>query len=335
MGKHKAIAHGLSAHLVSARGASWNLPLKPGDVWLWSLPLFHVSGLGILFRCTLAGATLAIPEHGVPLSQQFSAQRPTHVSFVPTQLRNLLDESERAPPYLRAALLGGAPAPAELIERAIRADWPLLTTYGLTEMASQVTTTSLPIKAGDLSTAGRVLPGREIRIGADEQIYVRGMTLMSGYQHGRANVLPCDADGWFATGDRGGWDDAGRLLVRGRIDNLFISGGENIYPEEIESELLKLPGVRQVVVVPLEDATYGQRPAAFVDCDQWQVDAWRQGLLQRLPRFKLPDHFFPWPPQSAIKPNRQLLQKLAAEQRQHVAEQLKQRPPTRTSDRID
>jgi O-succinylbenzoic acid--CoA ligase len=312
-GTAKAVAHELSAHLASAQGANDNLPLTTGDAWLLSLPLFHVSGLGILFRCVVAGATLIVPSGEHRLHEQMDRYHPSHVSLVPTQLSRLLDHYTSAPSYLRAVLLGGGPLPNELIERARRTGWPLLTTYGLTEMASQVTTSAPGAGDDELRTAGRVLRGREVRITADGEIVVRGETLFCGYVNGHSLTCPWDADGWFATGDLGAWDAAGRLIVLGRRDNCFISGGENIYPEEIERVLLDQRGVRQAIVVPVADERFGQRPVAFVEGDAWEPDEWCKALALHLPRFKLPDRFLAWPDQVGLKPHRPDFQRLAEE----------------------
>ncbi len=249
------------------RGSNQNLPLRPGDRWLLSLPLFHVSGIGILFRCAMAGATVAIPSQELSLRAQIQQHQPTHLSLVPTQLSRLMDQQAQPPASLRAVLLGGGPLPSDLIRRASAAGWPLATTYGLSEMASQVTTTAAGAGDDELRTAGHVLAGRELKIGDDREILVRGETLFRGYVQQRDMTRPSDADGWFHTGDLGCWDAAGRLIVIGRRDNLFISGGENIYPEEIELVLLDLPGVRQALVVPIASQQYGQRPVAYIDGD--------------------------------------------------------------------
>jgi o-succinylbenzoate---CoA ligase len=312
-GTPKAIAHELEAHLASARGANQNLPLAAGDRWLLSLPLFHVSGLGILFRCTLAGATIVVPEPELALDDQVRQQRPTHLSLVPTQLIRWMDQSPRPPQSLQAVLLGGAPLPTDLIRHAHAQGWPLLTTYGLSEMASQVTTTLPGCDLDELRTSGHVLAGREMMIGPDEEIRVRGSTLMAGYVQGRQLQRPLDAGGWFHTGDLGRWDSAGRLVVIGRRDHLFISGGENVYPEEIELALLDLPGVQQAIVVPVTCREYGQRPVAFVDGDLKQVESWREALARRLPRYKLPDLFLAWPPSIGLKPDRRELKRLAGQ----------------------
>ena len=101
--------------------------------------------------------------------------------------------------------------------------------------------------------------------------------------------------------------------VLGRLDNLFISGGENIQPEEIEKALLALPGISQAIVVPIDNAEFGQRPVAFVEAESWNEAGWEQALRQLLPGFKIPARFCPWPAdQSGLKPSRAALQELAA-----------------------
>jgi O-succinylbenzoic acid--CoA ligase len=310
-GTPKAIAHDLAAHLASAAGSNENLPLRAGDRWLLSLPLCHVSGLGIVFRCMLAGATIVIPRPDTPLEAQLESLAITHLSLVPTQLLRIVTAHRHPPAALQAVLLGGAPLPGDLIQRAGAAGWPLYTTYGLTEMASQVTATGPRAKAEDLQTCGRLLRGRELKMGADGEIHVRGASLCRGYVQEDRIACPWGADGWFATGDRGQWDEQGRLIVLGRRDNLFISGGENVYPEEIERALMSLPGVRQALVVAVPDQQFGARPVAFVDGEPFAPLQWQAALADRLPRFKIPDRFYPVPPTGGLKPDRHQLRELA------------------------
>jgi O-succinylbenzoic acid--CoA ligase len=241
------------------------------------------------------------------------ALQPTRLSLVPTQLRQLHTQSGQPWPALRSVLVGGAPCPDRWLREAHTDGWPLLTTYGLTEMASQVTTTEPQATFDQLLTAGTPLPGREVRIASTGEIMVRGDSLFRGYVDGpTCDASSIDSQGWYSTRDRGHWDERGRLVVLGRLDNLFISGGENIYPEEIECLLQEQAGVRQALVVPIAHTVYGQRPVAFVDGDLAQEPQWRQYLEDRLPRFKIPDKFFPWPPDADLKPRRPWFQERAA-----------------------
>ena len=324
-GAPKAALHSYGNHHFSAAGSNKNIELRPGDRWLLSLPLYHVGGLAITFRCWLARAVVALPATGEPLGAALVRCRATHASLVPTQLRRLLRENERenkqcegakreeasALERLRAVLLGGAAVPAALLDEAHDRGLPVHTSYGLTEMASQVTTTPPDASREDLRTAGHLLPHRRLRIAEDGELLVAGETLFAGYlQHGLVRRLQ-DADGWFHTGDLGALDARGRLRVTGRKDHLFISGGENIQPEEIERALGQLHGVVQAVVVPVPDAEFGQRPVAFVRGARGGsvLGGLAEQLEEVLPRFKIPDAFYPWPeePEKGMKTDRAAL----------------------------
>jgi O-succinylbenzoic acid--CoA ligase len=207
--------------------------------------------------------------------------------------------------------------PAVLIDRALESGLPIHTSYGLTEMGSQVCTTGIADPAAKLFTSGRILPHRELKINPDGEILVRGATRFCGYDLGGTLVEPFDREGWFATGDLGEMDSEGYLSVRGRKDNLFVSGGENILPEEIETALCRLPDVREVVAVAIEDDEFGSRPVAFVRSNEgvpFDESRFVRFLERFLPRFKIPDEFFPWPddaPVDSSKPDRKWFVKRA------------------------
>lgn len=303
-GTPKAALHTFGNHYHNALGSNANIVLRPGDRWLHSLPLYHVGGISILFRCLLAGATISLPEQGTPIGESISGLGATHVSLVSTQLLRLLREDTELA-GLKAVLMGGGPVSASLVEEALSCGLPVHTSYGLTEMASQVTTTPPGAPPEALRTAGLVLPGREVSVSAEGEILVRGDTLFAGYVEDEDLDLPVDAAGWFHTGDTGEMDEEGYLRVTGRRDNLFVSGGENIQPEEIEEALSSLPGVDEAVVVPVDDAEFGQRPVAFVRTEGGSTVDLAPGLEKVLPRFKIPVSFHPWPEESGgMKVNR-------------------------------
>jgi o-succinylbenzoate---CoA ligase len=293
-GVPKAALHTFGNHYHSALGSNANIALMPGDRWLHSLPLYHVGGLSILFRCLLAGATVALPQQGTPPGEAIAGFGATHVSLVSTQLLRLLRE-DADPGGLEAVLMGGGPIPASLVDEAVARGLPVHTSYGLTEMASQVTTTPPGVSLEELRTAGRVLPHREVAISGSGEILVRGQTLFAGYVEGERLDRPLDAEGWFHTGDLGELDDNSYLRVRGRMDNLFVSGGENVQPEEIEEALCRLEGIVEVVVVPVPDEEFGARPVAFIRTDDLEPGDLAHELEPVLPRFKIPISFHPWP----------------------------------------
>ncbi|WP_179862132.1 o-succinylbenzoate--CoA ligase [Longibacter salinarum] len=294
-GRPKIAVHTLGNHVYSARGSAENIPLGLGDTWLASLPLYHVGGLAILFRTALAGAAIAMPNPEASFSQAVIDFRPTHVSMVATQLRRLLDAPTESNVMgsVSAALIGGSAIPAEFLDRAVSYGWPVHTSYGSTEMSSQITTTPPAADRKTLATSGFLLPHRELEI-REGAIYVRGRTLFAGYATNAGATGELDdartTGGWFATGDLGYLDDNGRLCVTGRADRLIISGGENIQPEEIEKELERLEGVRRAAVVGVPDEEFGRRPVAFV---RWDSGADRRDLVPELrgvlPGYKIPD----------------------------------------------
>jgi O-succinylbenzoic acid--CoA ligase len=193
--------------------------------------------------------------------------------------------------------LGGGPTPGYLLEESLARKLPIHTSYGLTEMASQVTATPPGASREELRTSGRPLPHREVSVSDDGEILVKGETLFAGYVEGEAIDRSIDTDGWFHTKDQGELDAEGYLRVRGRKDNLFISGGENVQSEEIEEALCLLEGVEEAVVVPVPDAEFGTRPAAFVRTTGGveEPENLARALEPVLARFKIPVAFYQWP----------------------------------------
>ncbi|SJN59283.1 2-succinylbenzoate--CoA ligase [Vibrio ruber DSM 16370] len=284
-GDAKAVAHTSHQHFASAQGLLSQFHFSAGDTWLLSLPVYHVSGLSIIYRWLQAGACLRIGR--VAAGELADV---THASLVPTQLQRLL--AQPIPLALTHVLLGGSHIPAELARQAAALGIETWLGYGMTEAASTVTAKQV----GGLESCGRVLPFRQVKI-ADERIYISGDTLACGYYRQGELTPLCDETGWFDSKDMGYWHDQ-ELHVTGRADNLFISGGENIHCEEIEAVLVRHPQIETAVIVPVADATYGMRPVAVIDCEQdWQsmsadISAWLEG---RLEKFKWPDSYYRLP----------------------------------------
>jgi len=326
-GHTKAVLHSYGNHYYSAKASNANLRLRSGDRWLLALPLYHVSGLSILFRCIMGGAAVVMTDERTTLAQALRDYEITHLSVVDTQLRRLLDADIDAAAIgrLRGVLVGGSAIPPTLVREARRRGLPLFTTYGLTEMASQVTTTSAATPPAEQTTSGKPLPYCQVRIGPDHEIQVKGKSLFLGYVEGNETTRPVSEDGWFATGDVGDIDASGYLSVRGRRDNMFVSGGENIHPEEIERALRATRGIQDAVVVPVPHAEYGYRPVAFLKARRGDLPR-KEELVARLeaalPRYKIPDAFYAWPGQEqvngTIKVNRPFFRALARDMCQDV-----------------
>lgn len=323
-GQEKGVLLSYGALYYNALGSNENIKLAPGDRWLLSLPLFHVGGLGILFRSFIAGAAVVVPQENEKeaLEDSISTNRVTHVSLVSTQLLRLMNQLEASSAscrdfsHLKAVLLGGSGFPGTLIQKALSLNLPIHTSYGLSEMASQVTTTPPGAQAEKLFTSGKLLAHRDLMIDKNDEICVKGKTLFKGYVEGEVVARSRGRGGWFHIGDIGRVDEDGYLTVLGRRDNMFISGGENIMPEEIEAVLNELPEVEQVVVVPVADEMYGFRPAAFLKFrgDATVTKDYLVTYLERkLPRFKIPGFFYHWPEdidQTTLKVKRPILLEL-------------------------
>ncbi|HEF0022296.1 TPA: o-succinylbenzoate--CoA ligase [Citrobacter amalonaticus] len=284
-GLPKAAVHTCQAHIASADGVLSLMPLATEDDWLLSLPLFHVSGQGILWRWLVAGARMTVREKQ-PLEQMLAGC--THASLVPTQLWRLL--VNQTPVALKAVLLGGAAIPVALTEQARAQGIRCWCGYGLTEFASTVCAK----EADGLADVGMPLPGREVRIVNDE-VWLRAASMAEGYWRDGKLVSLVNDEGWFSTRDRGVLND-GKLTIAGRLDNLFFSGGEGIQPEEVERVIVTHPHVLQAFIVPIEDAEFGHRPVAVVECDadvaETELNEW---VKDKLARFQQPVHWLSLP----------------------------------------
>ncbi len=296
-GEPKDVVLSFANHWFNALGSHQNLPFGEGDRWLLSLPLYHVSGLSLLFRALVAGGTLVLADSW-RLLPKLSVD---YVSFVPLQLARLLQSTEgiQALQRLKAVLLGGAAASQAVLEKAFHLGIPVRTTYGLTETASQVTTLPATRDFPKWLSAGKLLPYRQLRI-INGEICVAGEVLASGYWTSTGlEPLPL-REGFFPTGDIGELDSDGFLFVRGRRDTMFQSGGVKIFPEEIEKALFRIPGITGAWVVPVAHPEYGHRPIAFVEWERTMVStpsesALREQLREWLDRYKIPDRILPLP----------------------------------------
>lgn len=284
-GSPKMVAHSMRNHLENAQGVCELLDFQSQHSWLLGLPLFHVSGQGIVWRWLLKGATLVINEDKADFYDCLA--QVTHASLVPTQLQRYLEQLSQT--VSQKCLLGGSAIPAELVAKAQQFGMTPFSGYGMTEMASTICAVE-----NVLDSVGKPLAGREVQIVNDE-IWVRGAGLALGYLQKNGEIRPLvNEEGWLQTKDRGVWNSRGELVVQGRLDNMFISGGENIQPEEIEKRIYQSDLVEQVFILPIADAEFGQRPLAMLKFKQTEADFQQMcnklqiWLSDRLEKFKHP-----------------------------------------------
>lgn len=276
------------------------------DRWLLCLPLHHVGGLSILWRSFAAGGSVvALDGFDTAAAAAALREEATVASLVPTMAHRLLATGGRFD-RVRFALLGGAPSSGRLVETALEAGLPLLQTYGMTETASQVATVAPGHIVDSLGTVGMPLDGIEIGFAGGE-IVVDGPQVFAGY------VGSPPRRGPHSTGDLGRLDEAGRLEVLGRSDDVVISGGEKIHPGRVEAALESHPAVTASVVFGVADPEWGQRLEAIVEGDAPPATL-RTWLSHRLPRHEVPKHIVivdELPRLSSGKPDREAIRRQA------------------------
>jgi len=287
-------------HLWGAMASAYRLGTLPADRWLACMPLYHVGGQAIILRCCLYGTTVILQSgfETEAVSRALDNQQVTLLSVVPTMLHRLLEfrNEQPFPSTLRYVLLGGAGASAPLLDRCRALGVPVALTYGLTEAASQVATATPDQVRRKPGSVGKPLmfvearivdgEGRELPFGQIGEIVVSGPTVMQGY-HQAAQALFA---GKLHTGDLGYVDEEGDLWVIQRRTDLIVTGGENVYPAEVEAVLLAHPGVREACVIGIPDPEWGQSVAAVVVSKA--SDLTERNLIgfcrERLAGYKLP-----------------------------------------------
>jgi O-succinylbenzoic acid--CoA ligase len=268
--------------LWSAVGSGFNLGVDPADRWLCCVPLSHIAGLGIVMRSVIYGTT-AVVHDGFDVDRvgaSLEGDGITVVSLVATMLTRLLEAgADLSGP--RAILVGGGPVPEDSLTEALGKGATVVQTYGMTETCSQVTTLAPADAQRKVGSAGRPLLTTHLRI-EEGEILIQGPTVAPG----RA-----DGDGWLHTGDLGQIDEEGFLYVKDRIDDLIVSGGENVVPAEVEEVLLRHPEVADAAVVGREDPEWQQAVTAVVVLENGSEvtpDDLRRHCAESLAGFKVP-----------------------------------------------
>jgi O-succinylbenzoic acid--CoA ligase len=283
-GEPKGVELSAAALRHSARASLARIGARPGERWLCCLPATYIAGIQVLVRSLVSGTDPVLAERAD--AETVAASGCAHVSLVPTQLRRLLNVelnvdmpiSADIPPLagFRSVLLGGAAAPAGLLDAARAARVPVVTTYGMTETCGGCVYDGVP------------LDDVRVRIADDDRIWIAGPVLFSGY---RGGFFASD-DGWLRTGDLGRLDSGGRLVVRGRADDVINTGGYLVVPGEVAAALQTCPGVRDAAVLGQPDPEWGERVVAVVapvnPADPPTLELLRLHVKERLSRYAAP-----------------------------------------------
>ena len=273
-GVPKGVELGAAALMHSARASLARVGARPGERWLCCLPVTYIAGLQVLVRSLVGGTDPVLADRAD--AETIAACGCAHVSLVPTQLRRLLDVDISPLAGFSSVLLGGAAAPAALLDAARAARVPVVTTYGMTETCGGCVYDGIPLE------------GVRVGIGGDDRIRIGGPVLFSGYRDGPE--VP--GDGWFRTGDLGRMDPAGRLVVYGRADDVINTGGHKVVPGEVAAALQAHPGVRDAAVLGQPDPEWGERVVAVVvpahPAEPPTLELLRLHVQERLPRYAAP-----------------------------------------------
>lgn len=275
-GKPKGVILSFNNLLRSAEIGNSFLEHTNSDRWLASLPFYHIGGFSIITRALYFGASIIIPASlkNEDVLQSLQKFKPTLASFVGTQMERLIDSDVKPGKELRHILLGGGFINNSLIVKSLKSGWKISKVYGSSETSSFVTALSTIELKKKINSAGKPLPGNKIII-CDEnkielprniagEIVVKSDSVTQGYINNTEETKKKLIKGFYYTGDSGYLDDDGYLFVQARRTDLIISGGENINPAEIESEIYKYNGIKECCVIGIEDNSWGHLVAAAI-----------------------------------------------------------------------
>lgn len=296
----KGVMQTFGNHFASAVSSSLNLGLTGHDEWLCAVPIFHISGFSIMMRGLIYGMTVRLVDHFNPVvvDRILTTEPISTISVVPYMLKKLLGlRREKGNVYnvhFRCMLLGGGPIDLETLKDCRQLTIPVVQSYGMTETCSQIVALNDADADSRIGSVGKPLFLTQLKLAEkNQEVLLKTPALTVGYLN-RPQALSdkLTADGWYRTGDIGHFDSDGFLYIDGRIDDMIISGGENIFPDEIESVYLQRPDVDEIAVVGVDDSKWGQRPVAFVVGNQpISEPELIQFGRQRLAHYKVPKQF--------------------------------------------
>jgi o-succinylbenzoate---CoA ligase len=302
-GHPKGVIQTYGNHWWSATGSALNLGLHEDDCWLLTVPLFHISGYSILMKSIIYGMKIVLHEKFdiETVITDINNELVTIMSVVSTTLNRIIEhlKEEKLPEFFRCMLLGGGPASLALLNKCVDKGIPVFQTYGMTETSSQIVTLAPEDSLRKLGSAGKPLFPAQIKIinnngvkatvGEVGEIVVKGPNVTIGYLNREKSF----DQGWLHTGDIGYLDDEGFLYVLDRRSDLIISGGENIYPAEIEGVLTSHPNIEDAGVIGVHHEKWGEVPVAFIVINSPITD--REILdycREKLAKYKLPHGFY-------------------------------------------
>ncbi|MEX2947263.1 o-succinylbenzoate--CoA ligase [Staphylococcus warneri] len=298
-GPQKAVPQTFKNHLASAEGCKRSLGYSQQSKWLSVLPIYHISGLSVILRSVMEGFTVRLLEkyNTEDMLDIIKNEHITHVSLVPQTLKWLMDAGLEKPYQLEKILLGGAKLSSNLIQQALEYRLPIYNSFGMTETCSQFLTATPDMLAQRYDTVGKPSDNVKVKIkDADQnghgELLIKGENVMNGYLY-PSNLTDTFEEGFFKTGDIAEIDDDGFVMIYDRRKDLIISGGENIYPYQIESVAKHFPEIEDAVCIGQSDDTWGQVPVLYyIAQDHVDINDLQQHFSKHLAKYKIPKAFY-------------------------------------------
>lgn len=297
-GKPKGVLQTFGNHFYSAVSSALNLGLSSADKWLCVAPIFHISGFSIIMRGLIYGMTVRLVEkfRAEEIERILANETVTIMSVVPFMLKKLIQQQNKTNTHYNSAfrcmLLGGGTIDRETLEICLQRSIPVVQCYGMTETCSQIVALRSADTLLKLGSVGQPLFSTQLKLSKDGEILLKTPALTPGYLNLPDKLPSKMIDGWYRTGDIGHLDKEGYLYIDGRADEMLISGGENIFPQEVEQVYQRYPQINEVAVVGQNDSVWGQIPVAFVVSDRRLSTTKLMNYgYEHLARYKVPQQY--------------------------------------------
>lgn len=301
-GQPKGVVQTFGNHFSSATASALNLGVTPADEWLCTVPIFHISGFSIMMRGLIYGMTVRLTNRfdAEEIHQMLVNEPITMISVVPYMLKKLLAVKQAGQAsynqQFRGMLLGGGPIDQATLKQCQELNISVVQSYGMTETCSQIVALSFADAPQHIGSSGKPLFLTQLRLAEDtNEIQIKTPALSPAYLgQPEKRAAKTTADGWFKTGDIGHFDADGFLYIHGRGDDMIISGGENIFPDEVEAAYAQCPFAADIAVIGVNDDQWEQKPVAFVIPNEQTLLA--RDLIdygrERLAHYKVPKNFY-------------------------------------------
>ncbi len=295
-GKPKGVVHTFSSLINNIKNGNEILNHIEKDRWLASLPFYHIGGFQIICRSLFYGCTIVIPEsqQTTHLADSIVNHKPSHLSFVSTQLKRIINDKIITDKSLKVSLIGGGFVDDELMFEADKLGWKPFRVYGSSETGSMVTAISASEIESKPQSVGKCFSNVEVKISDDSEILLKSNCLFIKYLDDQKETSAKLINGFYHTGDLGFVNHDGYVFVEARRNDLIVSGGENVNPIEVENILKQISGIVDACVFAKQSKTWGQTVAAAIVINDLSLNekSIKDILKQKLAGYKIPKQFY-------------------------------------------